>query len=110
MSFLGRADFQIKTSGYRVEPAEVERAVLQLDEVAACAVVPVTVDDFTGTGVGCAYVPSNGAGLRAGALKRRLTEKLPGYMIPTRWMELKELPVDGRGKIDRARARALMGG
>lgn len=110
VSFLGRADFQIKTSGYRVEPAEVERAVLQLDEVAACAVVPVTVDDFTGTGVGCAYVPSNGAGLRAGALKRRLTEKLPGYMIPTRWMELKELPVDGRGKIDRARARALMGG
>lgn len=108
--FLGRADFQIKTAGYRVEPAEVENAILQLQEIAACAVVPVQVDDFNGSAVGCAYVPSNGSPLRVGEIKKRLSDRLPGYMVPTRWLVLEELPVDSRGKIDRARARALLGG
>jgi amino acid adenylation domain-containing protein len=108
--FLGRADFQIKTSGYRVEPAEVENAILRLDEIAACAVVSVKVDDFSGSAVGCAYVLSNGAPLRVGEIKKRLGETLPSYMVPTRWLAVDELPLDGRGKIDRAQARVLLSG
>jgi len=108
--FLGRADFQIKASGYRVEPAEVENAILRLDEIAACTVVSVKVDDFSGSAVGCAYVLSNGAPLRVGEIKKRLSDTLPPYMVPTRWLAVDELPVDNRGKIDRARARVLLGG
>jgi acyl-coenzyme A synthetase/AMP-(fatty) acid ligase len=108
--FLGRSDFQIKTSGYRVEPAEVENAILGLDEIAACAVVSVKVDDFSGSTIGCAYVPSNGTPLRPGEIKLRLADTLPAYMVPTRWLVLEELPLDSRGKIDRTRARTLLGG
>jgi amino acid adenylation domain-containing protein len=108
--FLGRSDFQIKTSGYRVEPAEVENAILGLDEVAACAVVAVKVDDFSGSAIGCAYVPSNGKPLRPGEIKLRLADTLPAYMVPTRWLVLEELPVDSRGKVDRTLARTLLGG
>lgn len=106
--FVGRADFQIKTGGYRVEPGEVENAVLTLEEVSACAVVPVSVDDFSGSVIGCAYVTRDGAPLRPGDAKKRLGDRLPGYMVPTRWMLLEELPVDSRGKIDRKGLRALM--
>jgi len=106
--FLGRADFQIKASGYRVEPAEVESAILSLSEVAACTVVAVTVDDFSGSAVGCVYVPSNGTALRAGEMKRRLSGTLPAYMVPSKWLVVEELPLDDRGKVDRTRARALL--
>ncbi len=108
VDFLGRADFQIKTAGYRVEPAEVEGAVLALPEVAACVVVAVTVDDFSGSAVGCAYVPSPGTAPRAGEMKKRLGDTLPAFMVPSRWLALDELPLDGRGKIDRVRARSLL--
>jgi amino acid adenylation domain-containing protein len=110
VAFLGRSDFQIKTNGYRVEPAEVENAILQLDEVAACAVVPLAAADFSGTVIGCAYVSSNGHPLRAAEVKKRLGDRLPSYMIPSRWLVLEDLPVDTRGKVDRGRARALLGG
>jgi amino acid adenylation domain-containing protein len=108
--FLGRADFQIKTGGYRVEPAEVEHAISKLQEIAACAVVPVAVGDFSGKAIGCAYVPKNGAPIRTGELKKLLAADLPSYMVPTRWLVLSELPTDSRGKIDRPRLQALMGG
>jgi amino acid adenylation domain-containing protein len=108
--FLGRADFQIKTGGYRVEPAEVEHAISKLQEIAACAVVPVTIGDFSGSAIGCAYVPKNGTPIRTGEIKKLLADDLPSYMVPTRWLVLSELPTDGRGKIDRPRLQALMGG
>ena len=110
ITFLGRSDFQIKTAGYRVEPGEVESAVRQLPEVAACAVVPVPSSGFEGSTVGCAYVAANGSPLRAGQAKKRLTDSLPSYMIPSRWLMLDELPTNDRGKIDRVRLQKLMGG
>ena len=108
VEFLGRADFQIKTAGYRVEPAEVERAVLALPEVTACVVVAVTVDDFSGSAVGCAFVPSPGTAPRAGDMKKRLGHALPAFMVPSKWLALDELPLDTRGKVDRVRARSLL--
>jgi amino acid adenylation domain-containing protein len=108
VDFLGRADFQIKTGGYRVEPAEVESAVLALPEVTACVVVAVTVDDFSGSAVGCVYVASPATTPRVGDMKKRLGDSLPAYMVPSRWLALDELPLDGRGKVDRVRARSLL--
>ncbi len=108
VEFLGRADFQIKTGGYRVEPGEVESAVLALREVTACVVVAVTVDDFSGSAVGCVYVASPGTTPRVGEMKKRLGDALPAYMVPSRWLALDELPLDSRGKIDRVRARSLL--
>jgi amino acid adenylation domain-containing protein len=110
VTFLGRADFQIKAAGYRVEPAEVESAVRRLPDVAACAVLPVKSSGFDGSAVGCAYVAANGTPLRAGRVKRDLADSLPGYMIPTRWLMVDELPTNHRGKIDRVRLQKLMGG
>ncbi len=39
LEFLGRVDRQLKVSGFRVEPAEVEAAVLSLPGIEQCAVV-----------------------------------------------------------------------
>jgi amino acid adenylation domain-containing protein len=107
---LGRPDFQLEASGEGVGPDEVEHAILHLQEVAACAVVPVTVSEVGGSLVGCAYVPSNGRALSIREVRRQLAERLPEHIIPSRWLILDELPVDGRGKVDRALIRTLLRG
>jgi len=99
---LGRPDFQLETSGESVEPDEIEHAILHLADVTACAVVPVTVSDVGGSLVCCAYVPSHGRNLNARELRRQLAERLPEGIIPSRWLILDELPIDSRGKVDRA--------
>jgi amino acid adenylation domain-containing protein len=108
--FLGRADLQIEGSSHPVEAGVIEHALLQLEEVAACAVVPVKASILGGQAVGCAYVPSNGKTLRTAELQSRLAGRLRPELIPSRWLILDELPVDGHGKVDRALARTLMGG
>lgn len=108
--FLGRADSRIEAPDERVEAGVIEHALLQLEEVAACAVVPVRASMLGGRTVGCAYVPSNGQALRTGDLPGRLAGRLRRELIPSRWLVLEELPVDRRGKVDRALATALMRG
>ena len=107
LHFLGRSDFQIKSAGYRVEPGEVESALLQLPDIGACAVVPVPTDGFEGAVIGCAYVPSNGTPVPPRAVKAQLSGLLPRYMIPSRWMPMEELPISDRGKLDRIGVRSL---
>jgi len=66
------------------------------------AVVPVQLNGFEGTAIGCAFVGSemkNGA--LAPILKKKLKDKIPPYMMPQVWQEYDRLPRNGNGKIDR---------
>jgi tyrocidine synthetase-3 len=38
-------------------------------------------------------------------LRRALSEQLPGYMLPARWMAFEQFPKNANGKIDRPRLR-----
>ena len=100
--FHGRGDYQIKSRGYRIELGEIEAALGQNDVLKEYAVVPVKKNGFEGTAIGCAYV---GTGLKNGDLaldlKKKLLDKVPGYMIPQLWREYELLPRNGNGKIDR---------
>ena len=102
--FLGRADSQIKSRGYRIELGEVETAVSAVGEVRECAVVGVESAGFEGTAICCAYAA---AGMEPAELRSQLTDSLPKYMLPSRWLTLDELPKNVNGKIDRRRLREL---
>ncbi len=100
--FHGRADYQIKSRGYRIELGEIESALGESDDLLEYAVVPVQKQGFEGTTIGCAYVGKEKLnGKLAPAIKKRLREKIPSYMIPQYWMEFDKLPRNGNGKIDR---------
>ena len=99
--FLGRADSQIKSRGFRIELGEIEVALNTLDGVSECAVVGVDTSGFEGKAICCAYAPDEGASVEPAALREQLRTLLPPYMIPTRWIELGELPKNVNGKIDR---------
>lgn len=100
--FHGRSDYQIKSRGYRIELGEIEAALGQDELLREYAVVPVHIDGFEGTAIGCAYV---GTAIKNGALapllKQKLKDKIPSYMVPQVWQEYDRLPRNGNGKIDR---------
>jgi acyl-coenzyme A synthetase/AMP-(fatty) acid ligase len=102
--FLGRVDSQIKSRGYRIELGEVETAVNAVGEVRECAVVGVDTDGFEGTAICCAYAAP---GVEPPELRAALTDALPKYMLPSRWLTLEALPKNVNGKIDRRRLREL---
>ncbi|GAB2727625.1 non-ribosomal peptide synthetase [Kitasatospora kifunensis] len=100
VEFLGRADDQVKIRGYRVEPAEVA-SVLARCPLVDEAVVVARTDDGEARLVGY-VVPAGGPGAAPGAeLATYLAESLPEYMLPSAFVELKAIPLNANGKVDR---------
>jgi amino acid adenylation domain-containing protein len=107
VSFLGRADSQIKSRGYRIELGEIESALNALDKIAECAVVGVESEGFEGTAICCAYAGRSGTTIEPRELRMGLREVLPSYMLPSRWMAFEKLPKNVNGKIDRRQLKEL---
>jgi amino acid adenylation domain-containing protein len=100
VEFLGRADDQVKVRGFRVEPGEVEAALLAHPGVREAAVVLRA--GSAGEQVLAAYaVPAPGARIAAEELWARLRERLPEFMVPSVVVTLEALPLTPNGKLDR---------
>jgi len=98
--FLGRADTQIKSRGHRIELGEIESALHSLPELREGAVVAIPSEGFEGSLICCAYAPA-GREVSTENLRKSLAVRLPGYMLPSRWMRHDALPKNANGKIDR---------
>jgi amino acid adenylation domain-containing protein len=98
--FLGRTDHQIKIDGYRVEPGEIEAALMALEGVRQAVVT--CVEKAPGDHRLAAYVvPSGAPPPAAAALRDALSRTLPAYMIPAAFVALQRLPLTPNGKVDR---------
>ncbi|MEV4114455.1 amino acid adenylation domain-containing protein [Nonomuraea sp. NPDC049695] len=90
----GRRDHQVKVRGYRIELGEIE-AVLR--EVADGAVT------VAGSGEQAHLVGHvTPATADVSAIERHLRSRLPGHMVPRRWVALAALPTLSNGKVDRS--------
>jgi amino acid adenylation domain-containing protein len=100
LEFLGRRDQQIKIRGYRVELGEVEAALEDVVGVREAAVA--LREDGSGNRSMVAYLVCESAStLLPSNLVGTLRQKLPAYMIPTRFVRLASLPLTPSGKLDR---------
>jgi amino acid adenylation domain-containing protein len=100
LEILGRMDNQVKVSGYRVSPTEIEANLLAHPGVGRAAVVAGA--DAPGHTRLLAYVaPSDGA-IDEGTLREFLRERLPSYMVPHTISILDRLPEGPTGKVDRS--------
>jgi amino acid adenylation domain-containing protein len=105
--FLGRVDSQIKSRGHRIELGEIEIALYACGAISECAVVGVPTTGFEGLTVCCAYVPKGDTPVAPVRLRSALRSNLPSYMLPSRWREMRNLPKNANGKIDRPRVQEL---
>lgn len=105
LQFGGRRDGQVKVRGHRVELREVELALTSHGAVKEAAVLVRNAGD--GAAALVAYVsPANGqahpaAAISPAELLEHLGQRLPGYMAPSAFIELPQLPKTANGKIDR---------
>lgn len=100
IEFLGRIDRQIKIRGFRIELGEIEAAVSQ-DPAVQEAVVAMR-EDVPGDKRLVAYVVLRAD--REGVerqLRSYLQQRLPEYMVPSRFVFLDALPLTPSGKVDR---------
>lgn len=100
IEFLGRADFQVKVRGFRVELGEVECALVKLPNVeqAVCA----AYNDASGQKSLVAYVVAEpGALLDEEDIKQRARALLPDFMVPSQVLILSAMPLSANGKVDR---------
>lgn len=92
LHFLGRRDRRATIQGCRVEPGEVEAALMRHPDVKVAAVV---VAD------GALHAFVAGQDLDGLDLRKHLVRRLPPVMVPKRLEILEDLPRTARGKPDR---------
>jgi amino acid adenylation domain-containing protein len=107
IEFVGRRDHQVKVRGHRIEPGEIEAALLARPGVAdAVAVVRTKPGDDTRCTEDAqltAYVVARTpGGLDAAGVRAALAESLPEYLVPAHVVVLDRLPLTAAGKVDRA--------
>jgi amino acid adenylation domain-containing protein len=100
LEFLGRADYQIKLRGHRIEPGEIEAFLEQCRGVRQAVVV--LREDREGDKRLVAYLVASAGGPESPAeLRATLASKLPDYMVPSAFVFLPSFPLTHNGKIDR---------
>jgi D-alanine--poly(phosphoribitol) ligase subunit 1 len=92
--FHGRKDFQFKINGYRVEAAEVEKAIYSLIQAPAI-ILCVREQGISRLIAFCEKDPGQD-------VRGRLAQLLPAYMIPSEFITVGAYPLSRNGKIDRA--------
>ncbi|WP_436775931.1 amino acid adenylation domain-containing protein [Yinghuangia sp. YIM S09857] len=102
LEFLGRADEQAKIGGNRIEPGEVENALLGHPGVTRAAVVAIG-----GRAAASLVAFVTVEGTLPEDLMSWTLDRLPPYAIPTRVTVLESLPLTGNGKVDRGALREL---
>lgn len=106
IKFLGRIDHQVKIRGFRIELEEIEEVLRQHQDVHD---VFVTAQEYEAMDrpLVAYVVPVQEKKLVWKMLRRFLEERVPEYMIPTRFVLLDALPRTSNGKINRQALPAL---
>ncbi|MFE7722813.1 amino acid adenylation domain-containing protein [Nocardia rhizosphaerihabitans] len=101
LEYGGRGDQQVQLRGFRIEPGEIEAALLGVPGVGQAAVV-VRADEHAGDRLIGYVVPVDGAALDPVAVRAEVAEFLTGYMVPDAVVVIASLPLTANGKLDRA--------
>jgi len=95
--FVGRKDFQVKINGYRVELGEIENKYSTMSKGKFCVVMPF-VNPQGNTDL---VIVIEGREYDYTEHKTLLTQLLPAYKVPNKWLFIKTIPLNQNGKVDR---------
>ena len=90
---IGRMDRLINSGGEKIDPAEVEAALLHIEGIEEALVVGVP-DPEWGQRVVAYYT-----GAEVSGLKEQLRQWLAPYKVPKSWIRCDALPLDAKGKF-----------
>ena len=93
---LGRTDHQIKLRGLRIELGEIENVMLKVEGLKKVVILIRKINDKEHL---CAYYTADRE-IAPDALKAEISKSLTQYMVPTAYLQLKEMPMTPNGKTD----------
>ena len=98
--FGGRKDFQIKYMGHRIELEEIDKAIGSFDGVErVCSIFREEKSKLYAFYIG---------DMEPKELHEKLSKELPVFMIPSKFIEVEEMPLSKNGKIDRKKLVELI--
>ncbi len=102
IEFIGRVDRQVKIRGYRVELEEIEKVLMEHQDIESAVVLEKqsgSTENFL-----CAYYVEKNTGnnlvYTGETIREYLRFILPSYMIPIHYIKLDEMPLNNNRKID----------
>ena len=99
LEFLGRRDSQVEIRGHRIELGEIDAALLRHPAIAEAAATVVLTSSGEPSIVGHVRLAH---AARLEDIRAALAAWLPPYMMPARIVTVDAMPINERGKIDRA--------
>ena len=102
----GRSKDLVNRGGEKINPAEVEAALMQHPAITDAAVFPVPHPTL-GEDVAAAVILEQNAGLEDDEIRQFLSTRLAGYKLPRILLKLEKLPRNAVGKIDKIALRAI---
>jgi len=107
LEVIGRVDHQLKIRGFRVEPAEIESALVGHPGIAEAAVI---AHEFgPGNRQLAAYYTRDGSAdgetpdlMSVASLRSFLAARVPGFMVPAVFIAIDQMPLTPQGAIDRS--------
>lgn len=105
--YEGRIDRMIKIKGYRIELGEIEYRLVQHPEVIRAGVIDLLGKNGNTILVSFCEVDANHEALSQD-LNKYMQNFLPDYMIPDKFVFLKQFPSTSSGKVDYQQLKSLM--
>ncbi|MBD1582659.1 non-ribosomal peptide synthetase [Pseudoalteromonas sp. S16_S37] len=96
LRYCGRKDDVIKLRGYRIDTGSICHHIREFDAIVDCAVTM----DVKGAFLCAHYVVTPKSSFDVKKLKKHLANKLPAYMVPSKFNQVESLPLTPNGKVD----------
>ena len=98
IEFIGRNDHQVKLRGNRIELGEIEYVLSNHPKIKSAVVDCRTIHDDIAL---IAYYIHNSSEVSIEEIQDHLKEQLPGYMIPSFFVNVDVFPLTANGKLNK---------
>ena len=99
--YCGRKDHQVKIRGFRIELLEIEEALKKIPQITESLVI----SDCAGgeSFLVAYYITKKDQSITYSELRSLLLHEVPDYMVPKHFIQIKSIPLNANGKVDRSR-------